>query len=258
MSQIFWDLPLDEPPQIANLGIGRHGQGSEAYQLNGLWCIHLYRYHGEMALGPNRIAIRPGSASLVPADTIFAHVWPSPVNVHISVHFQTSGGGTRPTPIMQPLGERFEMVWDEILEAARLQDSAPKLLQAKVWGLLWQMAVRPDPQRMAGSLHPCLSQAQVLIQERLAEPISIAALADEIGISHNHLIRLFRNAHGQTVQSYIRARRAERARYLLTHTTKPIKAIAVEVGMPDVQSLNKTLRKVYGKSPRAVREATAD
>ena len=72
-----------------------------------------------------------------------------------------------------------------------------------------------------------------MIELRLAETLSVKALADEVGISHNHLTRLFRAAVGDTVIGYIRQRRVQRARHLLEHTTLPIKTVAAQVGIED-------------------------
>ena len=48
----------------------------------------------------------------------------------------------------------------------------------------------------------------------------------------------------------------ERARYLLEHSTMPIKAIARDVGIPDLHLFNKTVRRELGKSPREVRKSS--
>jgi transcriptional regulator GlxA family with amidase domain len=78
-------------------------------------------------------------------------------------------------------------------------------------------------------------------------------LAHEVGISHNHLTRLFRAATDQTVVEAIARRRMERARHLLQFSNMPVKEIAVQVGMPDLQHFNKAVRRHLGGAPTKVR-----
>ncbi len=80
-------------------------------------------------------------------------------------------------------------------------------------------------------------------------------IAKTVGVSHNHLTRLFRAATGETVVGYIRARRMERARHFLHATTLSITAVAASVGIPDLQAFNKTCRRELGASPRGIRAA---
>jgi len=256
MHRLNWRIPIESPPEIEWYDLARHMHGSESYRLYDLWCVHLYRYHGEMVINNIRIPIRPGSASIVPANTYFTHVWPGKQHVHISIHFRVRSNSTEQTvPVIQDLGEAFEAEWEELLAVRRQGHHSERPMQAKVWSLLWRLSLPHGQGPRASNVHPSLQRAQELINEHLTESIEVARLAEEVGLSHNHLIRLFRATHGVTIQGYIRARRAERARYLLTHTSRPIKAIAHAVGMADVQTLNKTLRKVYGKSPSAIRES---
>jgi transcriptional regulator GlxA family with amidase domain len=55
------------------------------------------------------------------------------------------------------------------------------------------------------------------------------------------------------VVGYIRRLRTERARHLLVNSTLPVKAVAVQVGLPDLQQFNKVIRRELGRSPREVR-----
>ena len=74
-----------------------------------------------------------------------------------------------------------------------------------------------------------------------------------VGISHNHLTRLFRSQTGGTVIGHLRARRMARAAHLLRESTMSIRAIAASVGIPDLQAFNKSCRASAGLSPRQIR-----
>jgi transcriptional regulator GlxA family with amidase domain len=87
--------------------------------------------------------------------------------------------------------------------------------------------------------------------------LEVPALARAVGVSHNHLTRLFRLETGLTVVAYIRSRRMARARHLLVSSTLSIPAVAATVGIPDLQAFNKTCHRELGGSPRAVRAGNA-
>jgi transcriptional regulator GlxA family with amidase domain len=118
-----------------------------------------------------------------------------------------------------------------------------------VWDLLWSLA---SP--LKGGIHPLVERARSLIELRLGQPIVVAALAQELGCSHNHLTRLFRSELRASVAGWIRSRRAQRARHLLLNTSMPIGEIAAEVGIPDPHHFNKVIRRELGRAPREIRE----
>lgn len=233
------------------MGLGRHPRGREAYQLHGLWCIHLYRWEGWLEIGGRTHRVAPGMVGVVPPDTLFAHVWPTGMNHHLFAHFAAPRADPEVPLRMLHTMPDFEPMWSRLSEAMSGLDRAPWRAQAEVWALLWRIA---DPSEVAKPEHPALKAARTIILDNLEAVPPIAEIADRVGLSHNHLIRLFRQAYGQSVQGYIRTRRVERARYLLEHTTKPIKAIAYEVGCGDSQSFNKLVREVLGASPSELRE----
>jgi transcriptional regulator GlxA family with amidase domain len=102
-------------------------------------------------------------------------------------------------------------------------------------------------------IHPAVRKVKQMIELRLTERLCVADLAREVGLSQNHLTRLFRQATGATISEYIRSLQIERARYLLTHSTLSIKSIAQEVGVQDLHRFNKMVRRNLGAAPRTVR-----
>jgi|GEM_PF-320951 len=254
-----WSLPMGLPPMVFAIGVGRHSEKSHQYRLNGLWCIHLYRYRGELVLGGRRHAIEPGTVSLIPPNTPFEHVWPYWPAVHISVHFAPHGDYlTQRIPILQPLGDRFERLYIDLLEATHWLGREQERLNARAYDVLWRIARPAEQLETFRRTHPALERAENLIRVRLGESFSVAELADGIGISHNHLIRLFRTEHNMTIQAYVRRQRALRAQHMLVHTTMPIKAIAYEVGVGNLQQFNKLIKREIGRTPRELRTADPD
>jgi transcriptional regulator GlxA family with amidase domain len=131
----------------------------------------------------------------------------------------------------------------------------PARAEARLWDILWQLAERTRSVPTSNArTHPAVETVSRIIQRRLGKPLSVGELAEEAGVSQNHLTRLFRASFKKTVVGYIRQQRIVRAHHLLTQTTLPIKAIAAEVGIPDLHFFNKAVRGSLGHSPREVRE----
>jgi transcriptional regulator GlxA family with amidase domain len=87
----------------------------------------------------------------------------------------------------------------------------------------------------------------------LAEPLSLAGLAQLVAMSPAHFGRRYRQATGVTPMADVRRQRAQAAHDLLLTTTLPLKAIAEQVGFCDAYHLSREIRRVYGRPPRALR-----
>ena len=99
-----------------------------------------------------------------------------------------------------------------------------------------------------------VSEAEAYIMKHLHGPINIAEMSSLLGISHNHLLRLFHEEHHCTIQAFIRDMRAEIARQMITDTPNSIKEIAMKVGCQDLQYFNKLIRMATGMSPTMLRK----
>ena len=254
-ANVQWPVSLDSRPTVLYFASAVHGHiPCEHYRLDGLWCLHLYRYEGEARMGDFTFPIRPGHVSVTPPDTDLVHCWAGPGSVHISVHFAlppTPGGAA--LPAMQDLGAEFEAVYAGMAQAVGWFAAQPRRAEVRVWELLWRLADAATPTHDAVPMHPAVQRTLEAIERRLAEPLDVGALAEQAGLSHGHLTRLFRRDVGETVVGHIGRRRVERARHLLTYSTLPIKSVAAQVGLPDLHAFNKIIRRATGRSPREVR-----
>ncbi|WP_222854086.1 AraC family transcriptional regulator [Fodinicola acaciae] len=248
-------MPLDHPPVVVNIGVGRHGVTSrtDTFLLPDLWSLHLYSYVADLTVEGVRYAIRPGTVSLVPpgAQTHYRYRGPSE---HLYAHLRLVEAGERQAvPVAQDAGAETPALTAHLHEALAASTQAPPRAVAEVWSALWRVA-----RLRTGSVEPghsAVARAMALIEARLVGHLTVAGLARTIGISHNHLTRLFRAETGQTVVAYVRRRRLERARHLLRETTMSIPAIAASVGIADLQAFNKACRREFGTSPRSLRSS---
>ncbi|MBA3709226.1 MAG: helix-turn-helix transcriptional regulator [Planctomycetes bacterium] len=247
-------LSLVKPPVITAFGVGIHDQDDAAeYCGAGRWRLHLYNTPLTLEVDGRAVAIAVGSAALwLPQQQLRARYVGR--SVHTCVHFQVeSGAGDKVAlPVIQDLQLRFAGIEAALHEAMRWFARTPHRAEARVWDVLWQLAdqapLAPPP-----VLHPSVERAREYIHSHLAHRLPVERIAEIAGCSASHLLRVFRREFGVPIVAYIRDCRIQRARHLLQHSLIPIKDIAVEVGIPDLQLFNKLVRRVLGAPPREVR-----
>jgi AraC family transcriptional regulator len=249
-------LHLDEPPRVLTAGVGVHGLNAseERFLLPDLWQVHLHKYEGEIELGGTVHPVRPGYVSLIPAgaEVVFRYRGRSE-NFHLHVRMPKRGNQYT-VPVMQDAGAAAPALAEMFRQAITAPPEAPGRADAEAWALLWRMT-RIEPEPSGGGHHRSVEAALAHIEEHLPVPLTVPEIAAAVGLSHNHLTRLFHAATGTTVVAHIRRRRMERARHLLLESTLSIPAVAAAVGIADLQAFNKACRRELGASPRAVREA---
>jgi AraC-like DNA-binding protein len=249
-------IGLDAPPRVAGLGVGVHGTVSprDVFRLPDLWQLHLYRYEAELTVDGVAHEIRPGHVSLVPPGALVRFHYRGR-SEHLFAHLELPSAGERLTvPVMQDAGTQTPVLTDLMQRAVAAAPRNSARAAAELWTVLWRVADLATP-AAGGSAgpHPALALAMAHIESNLATQLTVPDVAQAAGISHNHLIRLFRAETGTTVVAYLRRRRMERARHLLRESTLSIPAIAAAVGIGDLQAFNKACRRELGASPRADR-----
>jgi AraC-like DNA-binding protein len=251
---ITYPMPLEAHPRIVHMGVGRHGlRPIERYQLDTLWSLHLYPYEAEVQIDGMLFPIRPGFAGITCPNGRVEYHYDRPVR-HLYAHFTLPASTPMyAVPAMQDVGAQWTRLNQDFEQAIGFFATQPRRAEARLWDILWELAHPPmalEPSRR----HPALDRACSIIELHLCEPFSIPELARSVGLSHNHLLRLFRATFGTTVVGFIQGRRVERSKHLLLYSDLPIKVIAAEVGIADLHLFNKTIRRTLGASPRQIRE----
>jgi AraC-like DNA-binding protein len=100
-----------------------------------------------------------------------------------------------------------------------------------------------------------LLRAKDLVDSRYFEPLRVADLAREAGMSPAHFSREFRAAFGEPPHAYLLTRRLERAASLLRNTDRSVTEICFAVGWGSLGSFTTTFRRVYGMTPAAYRSS---
>jgi AraC-like DNA-binding protein len=246
------EVPVDPLPSLVLAARSNHGDlPVQGWIVDGLWGMHLYRYSAALNVGAVPTRLEPGYAGFTPPGARAEYHFQGP-SVHLFAHLRFSPeASTRSLPLVFPVGLRFPALWAQMEEAVGYFSTDRRRAEVRVWDVFLSLleAAAVDTPTMPTPVWRTLE----IIEQRMHEPLSVASLAREVGLSHNHLTRLFRAATGQTVVEAIARRRMERARHLLQFSNMPVKEIAVQVGMPDLQHFNKAVRRHLGDSPTKVR-----
>jgi AraC-like DNA-binding protein len=108
------------------------------------------------------------------------------------------------------------------------------------------------PEPVPGQDRRALAAARY-IESHATEPLSLDDVAQAIGVSSFHLVRIFRRSIGVTPHQYLMRARLLRAMALLRDTAQPISAIAYEAGWSDLSNFTRTFGRDVGCSPGAFR-----
>lgn len=97
-----------------------------------------------------------------------------------------------------------------------------------------------------------LRRAVAYIHDNLASDLSLAALADEAGMSPFHFSRAFKRATGKSPLQFVLTERSSLAKLLLRTTALTVAEIAHRIGYGDVSRFGKHFKRQFGVSPGAI------
>jgi YesN/AraC family two-component response regulator len=222
------------------------------------WTIHLYMYSGEITVEGKPYPIKFGYMGINPPSAETEYRFFEKKCRHIYGHFECSPGKNQKTvliPVMMDISKYFTEM-NSSMERMFKNFTVNKLrAEVQLWDILFELAsISLLQQKKSNRQSPVVHNAMSLIERKLSEPVYARDIAKEVGYSPNHLNRLFKEIAGNPLKEYIIKRKMERASHLLKNSNISVKEIAWQCGIPDLQSFNKTIRKYFGKSPRAFRE----
>jgi len=253
-----WLIHLKSPPKVLMIGNATHGlRGLTEQYHTSVWAVLLHQYTGVVTVDGFRLSVKPGCVTVYPPGSTITIQYEGESS-HCYIHFVLQGGRGNEIPIAALLesgknARRFQQLFHCAQQCFTAQ---PDRANAIVWDILWELvdATSALSGEVPDEAHPALRQALDIIDRRLGESFTIAEIAEETSLSHRQLSNLFHRAFETTIVGYVRHRRVERAYHLLTQTSLPIKSIASEVGLSDLQFFNKTMRRETGLSPRQIRQ----
>ena len=127
-------------------------------------------------------------------------------------------------------------------------DLAPLQVHAAALDLLCA-AARATPPDAGLRRAAVLDRVVDCLEADLAAPPGIDALARVAGLHPHHLMRAFRQQHGETIGGYVRRRRLEIADAQLRRGELPIVDIALGAGFCDQSHFTRAYRRQFGVTP---------
>jgi AraC family transcriptional regulator len=217
---------------------------------------YVYFWEGELKFLGKTYPIRPNYGSLTPPDTPVTWRFPQKRCEHFYSHFRlaSSEESSIPIPVIQDLGGAVSEISRAFEKAITFYKIQPLQAEVILWNILWDIA---DPRRRTETSMQVLSTpvnaSLAIIRNELRYRPMVSEIADRVGVSQNHLNRLFKREKGMTVNQYIQSERIKKVNHLLKHSNLPIRVVADEVGISNPQYFNKFVRKHFGMAPRKYR-----
>ena len=103
-----------------------------------------------------------------------------------------------------------------------------------------------------------LERARAVIVEAGGVGVSLQSVAEAVGLSKFHLLRLFKAAYGMTPLLYAERQRMAAAERLLASTRRPVGEVAAELGYDSPSAFARTFRRHGHASPAAFRAARSN
>lgn len=92
-------------------------------------------------------------------------------------------------------------------------------------------------------------RAVTYIDSHLESRLDVPLLAKLVSFSKSHFSRAFKQSLGLPPMAYVKMRRIERAKVLMTSTRQQLTEIALTCGFADQSHLNRSFRRALGVSP---------
>jgi AraC family transcriptional regulator len=197
--------------------------------------------------------------------------WHEPRTLSRAVFFYLNPTQLAMTPGLGSLGSSLaprlffqdNALMETALKLARLIESSrsnqPRYLEALGIVLIHELMRTNEGRHSAeGNMKGGLAAWQrrktvAYLEQHLAEPISLAVLAQMVGLSPSYFCRAFRQSFGRPPHRYQLNQRIERAKTLLATHAVSVTDVGVSVGYNDTSAFCTAFRRATGLSPSAYR-----
>jgi AraC-like DNA-binding protein len=112
-------------------------------------------------------------------------------------------------------------------------------------------------QRAPGS-QKWLVEAERILRNSVADPVSLERVAKQVDVSRSALHEAFKKTYGRTPGEYVAQLRLEKALSMLRHSSHKVSFIAAECGYASTSHLSNHVKKATLRSPRSIRTAGSD
>jgi AraC-like DNA-binding protein/mannose-6-phosphate isomerase-like protein (cupin superfamily) len=199
-------------------------------------------------------ALRPGMTLLVPPLRLhrYRRVTGGKI-VWLFVTFDLPGRDKRAaTPELGQLNPAARALTQELL--AQWQHEAAGGAQLATTTALLLLTLRRQRSVRQPASSGLLERVNRWLADHRPEPVVLANLAADLGISTSHLRAVFREEHGLSLGRYVRETRCRQAAVLLKAGQLTVTEAAAELGFQSVYAFSRTFKRVLGQPPSSLRK----
>jgi AraC family transcriptional regulator len=218
---------------------------------------------GETTIGDTRSTLRTLSRKLtfVPAGEEYRE-WQQPsVRSRVICFYFDPAKLPMDASSAQPSPRLFfenNMVWETAVRlAGAIEDGAEERYSEALGIVVAHELLRTNMRRRSPARGGLAAWQQRIatnfIEEHLAEPVPLAALAELAKLSTYYFCRAFKQSFGIPPHRYHTLRRIERAKILLANPDQSITGTALALGFSETSSFSAAFRHVTGTTPTAYR-----
>lgn len=100
---------------------------------------------------------------------------------------------------------------------------------------------------------PWVQSLRAYMREHMAQELSLDVLAKRVGMSRFSFVRKYKKLSGKTPMTDLRLLRLNEAQQIILSSNRPLKDVAIAVGLGDEYQLSKLFRRYFGLPPREFR-----
>lgn len=169
--------------------------------------------------------------------------------------YQSRGG----LPVFHPKQpKQYQQLLQELYQVAEgqeyVRDMKINVLLSQLLMYLMEDSWNPERAPEISGKRMLLLQIRQYLEDHYAEKISLDQLSAAFFINKQYLTKIFREAYGITIVSYLTQKRITRAKHLLRFTEMNMEEIADAIGMTDANYFSRTFQKVEGLRPSEFRK----
>ncbi|MBQ9784048.1 MAG: AraC family transcriptional regulator [Clostridia bacterium] len=212
-----------------------------------------YRYEGEIALSANgrRLVSTPDTVTFTPKGLSYTTSVRADTRMTV-VHFRLVKDIELPFPaVLDAAGSTLKQLFSELAAAYRVSTPNDFECMAIFYRILATLERIGDPHR---AVPACVTEAARLIDEHFCDSsLSIADVAERVGVSDSYLRRTFKRVRGESPVEYLLRVRIQNAKNLLQTEYFTVAQIARQCGFQSSSYFTQCFRAQTGESPAQYR-----
>ncbi|MEV5028267.1 helix-turn-helix transcriptional regulator [Paenibacillus sp. LPE1-1-1.1] len=178
------------------------------------------------------------------------HRW---ISVHMSHVSMEEKAVFDALPLFLPISEELNRIADIMLSLQFEHPSSSEVLRSLGMSALLVYISEMTRTRELEEVHSSILRAKNLIHKAYQDELTLTMLADQAGVSPEHLVRLFRVNENTTPVKYLWRYRVLRALEFLSHTGLSITEISLRCGFKSTFHFARTVKQHTGKTATEIR-----